>query len=86
MSQVKSITLYIYIRLGNFAHNVGQRIIQNHAIVMRQYAEVFRTFSLHSNSNLTSTVALLNNSFCRAQSIITNGPKRKKVLRVKLGS
>jgi len=55
--------------------------------MMRQYAVVFiNTFSLHSNFNLTSTVALLTNSFCRAQSIIMNRPKRKNVVRVRLGS
>jgi len=55
--------------------------------MMRQYAVIFvGTFSLHSNSNLTSTVALLTDSFCREQSIITNGPLRRNNETGRLGS
>jgi len=53
--------------LGNFAHNIDQRIILNHAMVniMRQYTVVFMsTFSLQLNSMRMSTVALLIDSFC----------------------
>ena len=76
------------VHLGDFAHNVGQRIILNHTIVYDEIiAVVFAgTFSLHSKSNRTSTVPLLTDSFCREQSMITNGPLRKKVVKVKLGS
>src|SRR5580765_589741 len=55
--------------------------------MMRQYAVVLSgTFSLHSNSNRTSTVALLTDSFCREQSMITNGPLSRNFVRVRFGS
>jgi len=52
--------------LGNFVYNVGQRIVLNHAIVYNEAVHsdihdtfIHGTFSLHSNSMRTSTVALL---------------------------
>jgi len=43
--------------------------------IMRQWAVIFAsTFSLHSNSIRTSTVALLMDSFCCEQSVIIKGP------------
>ena len=72
------------VRLGDFAHNVGQWIILNHVYDETIGCCIWGTFSLHSKSNRTSTVPLLTNLFCREQSMITNGALRKKVVKVRL--
>ena len=74
------------VRLDDFAHNVDQWIILNHAIVYYEAVVFAGTSFLHSKSNRPSTVPLLTDSFCREQSMITNGSLRKKVVKVRFGS
>jgi len=76
------------VRLGDFAHNVGQWIILNHAIV---YDETIGCCICGQRSPyIQSLIArpwcpLLTNSFCREQLMITNGLLRKKSHKERLG-
>ena len=75
------------VHLGDFAHNVGQWIILNHTIVYDE--TISHLLYLWTRSPyIQSLIArpLLTDSFCREQSMITNGPLRKKVVKVRLGS
>jgi len=74
------------VRLGDFAHNVGQWIILNHAIVYDETIGCCICEHILLTLKSNHTVPLLTDSFCREQSMITNGPLRKKVVKMKLGS
>jgi len=65
--------------LDNFAHNIGQRIVLNHAIAyneaVRDSIHGYILFTIEFYAHVHSCAL---DSFCQEQSIITNGPLCRK--------